>query len=477
MRVAHAVLSGAAGAVWLLLPGMTTNTGVPVAASRSSASVPTPVPVPESVSVTARVTTSPQAAPGDDETSGTNLILPVTLVGAAAVLAAYGYTRRVRRTRTRTTPAAPGSPGPLTAADELADLDERSRAALVETDTRRHGARGELALARTSLDPAAVEPLAEAVRAAEAELTAAFRIRQRYDEGVPGEDAARRHALAGVIGRCQEAARRLDAEAAALRELWDAADTPGGGALPVAEARFRELAARTATAQATLTDLHERYAPTASTFATGYVELAKDRLVSATTSLNQSHQEADSGRAEEAAGHLRAAEDAVAQAGVFIDGVDRLAAHLDETARLIPATLTGAEAALAELRTPLLREGETYSQLLHADAVLASVRRELTSGHPYDPADALRRIVRALFPPTGGRSGVLTAAATLVARGSTAAAREFVVTHGGTVDVTARTRLVEAEHLLMTDPVRADELACKALELAERDARLHGAVL
>ncbi|MCZ0987124.1 hypothetical protein O1M54_18330 [Streptomyces diastatochromogenes] len=74
-----------------------------------------------------------------------------------------------------------------------------------------------------------------------------------------------------------------------------------GAALEVAEARFRELAARTATAQATAAELHQRYAPSAGSPVTGYVEQAKDRLVFATAQLNESRQAADTGDRRRAA--------------------------------------------------------------------------------------------------------------------------------------------------------------------------------
>ncbi|NEA45195.1 hypothetical protein G3I35_02580, partial [Streptomyces sp. SID10815] len=82
---------------------------------------------------------------------------------------------------------------------------------------------------------------------------------------------------------------------------------------------------------------------------------------------------------------------------------DRLAAVLDEAAALVPAALTGAEAerAGAADRLPDVPPGEVRARLLHADAVLASVRGELApgpgdaaTGRPYDPVELLRRIVR-----------------------------------------------------------------------------------
>ncbi|MEU3780222.1 hypothetical protein [Streptomyces sp900129855] len=443
----------------------------------------------------------------EDETSTADLVLPLVAVGAAGAVAGYGYVRRVRRARERTTPGGAGSPPPR-ASPPLTARDEQSCAALVEADDRLRAARTELGFAETLFGAEAVAGFRRAVHEAESELAAAFRMRQRYDEGVPAEEAARGHALAGIIGRCEEAGRRLDAVADAFRELRglergtdEALGTPGAseasdtsavwgasgvlGALEVAESRFRELTGRAGVAEAVLAGLRARYAPTATASVTGNVEQAKDRLVFATVRLNQARQAVDSGRPEPAARQLRAAEGAVEQAAVFVEGVDRLATELRSAEQMIPAALTGAEAELSWVRagetahgpagTP---PGELHARLAHADAVLDSVRQEVTGGQPYDPLAVLRRIVRATSPVASGRAGVLPAAALITARTATAAAADFVATHRGAVGATARTRLAEAQRLLATgDPANrppADALALTARELAELDVRTHG---
>jgi hypothetical protein len=142
----------------------------------------------------------------------------------------------------------------------------------------------------------------------------------------------------------------------------------------------------------------------------------------------------------------------------------------------VPGTGPGAVPDSALLGVPV---GELRSRVLHADAVLASVRQELTSGRAYDPLDVLRRIVEALAPVTTGRSGVLPAAARLTARSATAAADAFITTHRGEVGADARIRLAAATHHLLhattlTDLARADALARQARDLAEQDVRVHG---
>lgn len=476
------MLGGTLGVVWLVLPGMTSRDDAPVASKE---------PTPAATAVAA----------DEDETSTADLVLPLVAVGAAGAVAGYGYVRRVRRARERTTPGGAAGPPPK-APPPLTARDEQSCAALVEADNRLRAARCELGFAETLFGAEAVAGFRRAVGEAESELAAAFRMRQRYDEGVPAEEAARGHALAGIIGRCEEAGRRLDAVADAFSELRglergtdEALGTPGAseasgasgvlGALGVAEGRFRELTGRAGVAEAVLAGLRARYAPTATASVTGNVEQAKDRLVFAAVRLNQARQAADSGRRERAARQLRAAEGAVDQAAVFVEGVDRLATELRSAEQTIPAALTGAEAELSWVRagetahgpagTP---PGELHARLAHADAVLDSVRQEVTGGRAYDPLGVLRRIVAATSPVASGRAGVLPAAALITARTATAAAADFVATHRGAVGATARTRLAEAQRLLATgDPADrppADALALTARELAELDVRTHG---
>nr|WP_280892461.1 hypothetical protein [Streptomyces sp. LBL] len=420
-------------------------------------------------------TSASAAAPEGDSSSTADLVVPLVAVGAAAVLAGYGYLRRTRRARTRTTPAGfpavPPVPPP-------AELDEQSRALLAEADDWVRTSREELGFAEARFGSEAVAPFARAVQDAQFELSAAFLIRRQYEAGVPADEASRRHVLAGIVGRCQEAGQRLDTEAPGFDQLR-ALERESGEALTVAETRFRELAARTGATEATLTDVTERYPPSASAPVTGYVEQAKDRLVFATTHLNQARQEADRTDPDRTAHHLRAAEAAVSQAAVLLTAVDRLAAELSTATALLPAALTGAEAELAEVRGPAgegAAAGVLPAHVRHVDAVLAAVRHDVTGG-PYDPLGALRQIVEATEPLAVGRTGVLSAAGLLVARSTTALADAFIETHRGAAGSGARLRLAEARRALTAAPpdhFTADALARESRELAERDVRLHG---
>ncbi len=471
---------GAVGIAWLVLPGMTISTNVPVAISRDL-----PVTASAGTFVSAA---APEGEGGSDvsdtsDASVADLALPLVVLGAVGALAGYGYVRRTRRARTRTTPGGSAHPAHSASAapttPPVTDLDEQSRSLLTEADNWIRTSREDLDFAEARAGSTAVAPFAQALRDAESELSAAFRIRQQYDAGIPADKASRHHALAGIVGRCQEVGRRLDSEAPAFDRLR-ALEGQLAEALETAETRFRELAGRVGTTEVVLADLGRRYASSASAAVTGYPEQAKDRLVFATTHLNQARQASDRGEAERAANDLRAAEGAVSQATVLITGVDRLAAELEEAAALVPAALTGAEAEIADAGTRVtdMPPGEVRTTVLHANAVLAAVRVELTSGQPYDPLDSLRRIVRAVTPVATGRSGVLATAALCAARSTTTAAADFVTTHRAAVGATARLHLAEAERVLATgtpeDRPRADELAQRAREIAEQDVRTHG---
>ncbi|MEV5316603.1 hypothetical protein AB0K92_02815 [Streptomyces sp. NPDC052687] len=475
-RVAHAVLGAVVAVLWLVLPGTTTDRATPAGPAPSAAAQPTRT----------------------EETATADLVLPLLALGTALALGAYGHVRRARRLRTRTTPGGP-RPGPAPGA-ALTDLDERARAALVVADDCVRVSSEELDFAAARADAGAVAPYARAVDAARAELTEALRMRRRYDEGVPAEEAARHQALAGIVGRCAEAGRLLDEAAAGFDRLRALEEAEGfGGALEVAEGRFRELAGRTGAAEAAFADLAPRYSPAARAPVVGYAEQAKDRLVFATTRLNRARQCADRGERDRAVAHLRAAEGAVAQAGILVAAVGRQADLLTRAAELVPAALTGAEAELAgareragaeagvrrergEAASGVAREragavdvpvGELRARVLHADAVLSAVREELTSG-PCDPLDLLLRIARVTAPVAAGRAAVLPAAAALVARGAVAAAADYVATHRGAVGAEARTVLTAARDAEETDPLTAEALARQARQLAERDVRARG---
>ncbi|MFJ3163713.1 hypothetical protein [Streptomyces kanasensis] len=259
-RALVALIAGVTAAVcWLVGPAAPDVRAEPPA---PAAAAPPGAPAPEG------------GAPGVD------LVVPVALLATALAIAGYAFVTRRRRVRTRTTPHG----GP--AVPREAELDERARRALVAADDALRTSREELAWARAGHGEAAVKSAAEALAYAEGEVAAAFRLRQRLDDGHPEDEAGRRAALEEVVARCADAGRRLDEEVPdfdALRDLEAAAPV----ALAAVEAAHRELVGRLTTAEAALTAMRGRYARSAAEPVATAPEVARARLDFAAAALSQ----------------------------------------------------------------------------------------------------------------------------------------------------------------------------------------------
>ncbi len=438
---------------------------------------------------------------GGDESVAGDLVLPVLAAGAAGVAATVAYRRRKKRLTTRTTPGGGRAGKDLT---PLPELDKRARLLLVESDDAIRTSTEELGFATAQFGEEAVRPFGEALGYAQAELTAAFRLRQELDDAYPEDEPSQRRMLDEILARCAAADRLLDEQSAAFDELR-ALEKNAAGALEHTEVVFRQVAARTSAAADTLAGLRRTYAATAAAAVVGHVEQAKDRLVFATTHLNAARQSLDAGEGGTAAVHLRAAEGAVDQAGTFVAAVDRLAGELAQASERLPAALAETEADLADARGLLdgtaagAPTADLRGRVARAEAVAAEVRGQLAAG-PHDPIAALRRVEEAdaaLDAALAGarerevtdrRSRDLLGQALLTARSAVGAATDHVTTHRGAVGSEARTRLAEAGRLLVRAEAaedgdaaaalaaaqRADSLARQAHQLAERDVRGYG---
>lgn len=461
-----------------------------------------PVPAPT-------ITPGP-ADPGgaaDDGTSASDLVLPVVLVGGAAAVAAYAYTKRRRRTETRTTPRGGQGwgPPPEPAPPSLDELDGQARHVLVATDDAVRTSQEELGFASAQFGEDAVGPFTEALAFAKEQLTASFRLRQKLDDSFPEDDSTRRTMLEEILRRCAEADARLDAETEDFDRLR-ALERTAPEALAAVEAAFREQTGQVGTAEAALTAMRERYAETAASPVAGDAEQAKDRLVFATTHVNQARQRIDAGDNGGAAVHIRAAEGAVDQAARLIEAVDRRAQELAEAVGKLPGALSETDADLADARGLLggtaaeVSTADLQGRIARAESVVAEVRRGMEAGR-YDPIDALRRVEEAdtaLDEALAGareresgtrRARALLDQAMLTARSAIGAASDYITTHRGAVGSEARTRLAEAQRhwneahapaaaedpqAALAEARQADALARRAQDLAEQDVRTYG---
>ncbi|MGW0121377.1 TPM domain-containing protein [Streptomyces sp. NPDC003327] len=460
--------------------------------------------------VTAPAITPGPADPGaaaDDGTSASDLVLPLVVVGGAGAVALYAYGKRRKRVETRSTPRGDRGWGPPKepAPPSLDELDGQARRALVDTDDAVRTSQEELGFASAQFGEEAVGRFTEAVDFAKEQLTASFRLRQKLDDAFPEDDATRRGMLEEILRRCAEANARLDAEAEDFDRLR-ALERTAPEALASVEAAVREQTGRMGTAEAALTAMRERYAESAASPVAGNVEQAKDRLVFATTHVDEARRLVEEGDNGAGAVHIRAAEGALTQAARLIEAVDRRALELAEAVGKLPGALAETDADLAEARGLLRGTSEGVStadlqgRIARAEAVVAEVRRGTDAGR-YDPIDALRRIEEAdaaLDEALEGarereagdlRARTLLDQAMLTARSAIGAASDFVATHRGAVGSEARTRLAEAQRrwekarvlaegkqpqAALAEAQQADGLARRAQELAEQDVRTYG---
>ncbi|MEU1088732.1 TPM domain-containing protein [Streptomyces sp. NPDC005892] len=452
------------------------------------------------------------ADPGSSGSGGTDagdFLLPAVLLVAVLLVAAYAFSRRKRRARARTTPAAAGwgtgAPGTQASAEPAAplpELDARAKELLVDTDDAVRTSEEELGFATAQFGEEAAAPFAAAVTRAKSELTASFRLRQQLDDAIPEDEPAQRRMLEEIISRCTAADEQLDAVSADFDRLR-ALEQNAPQALAEVEATFRGLAGRTATAASTLEALRTRYAPSAAAPVADDVEQAKERLLFATSTLNQARQAVDGGDNAQAAVFVRAAESAVRQAATLVDAVERRAAEVEEAASRIPAALNEMETDLADAHGLLrgtaqgVSTADLQGRIGRAEAVLRDVRGEVAAG-PYDPIDALRRLEEAdavLDESLAGarerdqgnaRARPLLDQAMLTARSAISAAADYITTHRGAVGSQARTRLAEAQRhaeqagqlaaggdpqRALAEAQRADALAGQAQALSEQDVR------
>ncbi|MFF5423227.1 MULTISPECIES: TPM domain-containing protein [unclassified Streptomyces] len=438
---------------------------------------------------------------------GTDLVLPVVLVGGAGAVAAYAYAKRRRRTATRTTPQGGRGwdPPPEHAPPSLDALDADARRTLVATDDAVRTSQEELGFASAQFGEAAVERFTAALAFAKEQLTASFRVRQRLDDAFPEDDGERRNMLEEILRRCAEANARLDAESEDFDRLR-ALERTAPEALASVEAALREQSGRVVTAGAALSAMRERYADSAASPVAGNVEQAEDRLVFATTHVDEARQRVDEGDNGGAAVHIRAAEGAVDQAARLIEAVDRRAVELAEAVGKLPGALLETDADLADARGLLKGTAEGVStadlqgRIARAETVAAEVRQAGEAGR-YDPLEALRRVeeadaaldeaLRGARERESGdrRARGLLEQAMLTARSAIGAASDYVTTHRGAVGSEARTRLAEARRrweraealaaagdprTALPEAQRADGLARLAQELAERDVHAFG---
>ncbi|MEI3866132.1 TPM domain-containing protein [Microbacterium sp. CCNWLW134] len=423
--------------------------------------------------------------------AGAGWIFVLVLVGVAAVVVIWLLVRR----RRRAVGAAAGAHPASAEAPQmpLADLERQAASALVDTDDAVRTSEQELGFARAQFGDDATADFVAALDTAKAQLAEAFTLKQRLDDEIADTDADRREWNERILQLCQAANAGLDEKAAdfdALRELERTAPE----ALTRVAAEREHAIARLGAAEERMTQLRATYRDTALSAVADNVEQARQRLGFAEQQLTEARTALDGGDGGEAAVGIRAAEEAVDQAEVLQNAVEKLAADLrnaEKAASDLIAELERETAASGALPDP---DGQVAAAVAATRQVTGLARDEL-SASPRDPLATLHRLQAADQQLDALVAGIRDAQAeqhrltealarTLTgARARVAAAEDYIMTRRGAVGANARTRLAEAgaavvraEHLQTSDPraalaeaERAQALADEALATAQRD--------
>jgi uncharacterized membrane protein YgcG len=425
------------------------------------------------------------AAGGGTKSSGSGIGVVLGVLAAVVILGLLLFFF-MRRRKGGAAAQAP-EPGGLTPAQ----LEAKAGHLLVSTDDAIKTSEQELGFAAAQFGDEATVPFATAMESAQAELSAAFKLRQLLDDDIPEDDATRRRMLEELCAHCEKANALLDEQASAFDKLRDLeANAPQIIAQVTASAQQHQE--RLPSSRATLAQLNAQYSPSASAPVSRNADEATARLDFIQGTLTQAQQAVASGDTARAAVLVQAAQSADDQTAQLLDGVDRRASELTEASSALTAALTATEANIAEavasgqqgLREPAVR----------AQTVAAQVRSALGAG-PSDPLDGLRAVEEAnsaLDQALGSvreaqvrqqRARAALEQTVLTARSSIGAAQDFITTNRGGIGSTARTRVAEAQRHLdralalaqsdaesaLAEAQQADSMADQAYREAQQD--------
>ncbi|MDF2444052.1 MAG: hypothetical protein JWR01_2255 [Subtercola sp.] len=428
------------------------------------------------------------------------LVLILVIVGGIIVIVFVRASRRRRLAGGGTGIAGDAASGtPAAAPDPLLtmpidELQRQAGSALVQTDDAVQTSTDELGFAVAQYGDEASAPFQKALGEATAGLNQAFQLKQRLDDAEPDSDSEIRQWNADIVRLCTEANRVLDEQAAAFDELRELEKNIPAG---VAAGRTASAAVepRVQTATSAITALGASYDPSAFSTVVDNPAEATERLAFARAALDEAEaqQAADVG---EAAVGVRAAEEAVDQAILLLDAVDRVTADLASARGQLDSQLTNLQQDVVDAHAVAAAgdpQGAIAAAAERTTAVIAEVQAQLAG--PIDPAAVSQRLELAnrdidgvLGAVRGQQATEQRAASTFAqtlaqARGRVSAANDYITARRGGVGAEARTRLAEATRLVAradelsaTDSVgalgaaqRADALAAEAIESAQRD--------
>lgn len=415
---------------------------------------------------------------------GWGFLLFIVIAAVVVVIIAIVLSRRKKRQ-----PA----PGGEEVATQLSveELRRQAGSALVQADDAVKTSEEELGFAIASYGEDATDGFRAALDGAKAKLAEAFTLQQRLDDTEPDSDDERRAWYGGIIRLAGEADALLDEQAERFDGLRDL-ERNAPAELEKVEAAAAVAESAIAPAAERLAGLQTRYAASALTAVADNPAQAEARMSFAQESLAAASAAITEGDPARAAVGIRAAEEAVDQAKLLTDAVERLTTDLVAADQAVAAGVAELERDVQDARSLV----DTATAAL-ADRVAAEVsalqaaiaqqgRDPIALQARLEQADA--EIDTALQNARDAAERAARAHAQLgrslgSARAQVQGAEDYLVARRGAVGAEARTRLAEAGRLLveadgaaqahpeaaLVTAQRAERLASEAMSLAQRD--------
>ena len=421
------------------------------------------------------------AIAGADELSGAGVFSAGWAVGGVAVAAGVGGLAWWLHRRKTEGAAAPG-------ADELStisieELCKRAGSALVGVDNALRTSQDELGFARAEFGLEATDPFRAALESAKTDAAKAFALQQRLNDSEPETQPQQRVMLIELLQLCDRAADQLDEQTQSFEELRNLVGR-AGEVLNEAEQRADEIEQRVPVARETLATLAKTYPPAALASVSANPDQAFALVGGARDAIKKGRDSIEDNNKNQAVGFARVAQNALAQAGKLLDGVDSAPSDLAQAADRLKERMASISADLADVQQLAPSDPNVAPAAGEAREALKAAQAATTGG---DPLAAIARLTSAeaaldtaLVPARGQAAAAAKAAGAaqallMQADAAIEQANAYVDARRQAVSHNARTLLTEAIRLtglarqqLATDPSQAQVTAQQALAQARR---------
>lgn len=364
-------------------------------------------------------------------------------------------------------------------------LVHQANSLLITVDEALRDAREEVGFAEAQFGEADVAPYREAVVRASEELMAAFTLRQQLDDAVPEDDDTRRRIVQQVIERARGVQTLLDEQAKRIEQLRDLERT-APDVLAALPAQIDALEGRMPEAERTLASLN-RYAERSWASVKGNLHAARELAARARSAVSEGQTALGAADRSAAGRSVRAAQQAVAEAGQMLTAIESLAASLRQTEGAAGAQLVAAAADVRLARSALAgsSRSDMNGRVVEAETLLQQAEREIASERPdflaatrlITQADSVADAVLAELrqeEERRERESRMLAAQLQSAERDYERVADFIAARRRLIGGAARTRLAEAERhlerarsLAASDPGSALAEARRAQDLTE----------